>query len=236
MIISFCFTIKIMNSMDNLERYQTMIFKAVECAKVHHKVKFYTDEETIPYLTHVETDKIIINTDGFYFVDDFKIHLLSIIDDNEILIDTDLFLFSPLIFDENYDIYVDFKDNSKNVWYTPYLNWCIDNGIKEILPKFGDLKLQPPNIGILKITNKELKYEYIQLYNFVKKWILMKKINVDKGISIILGQYILSIVLQNNYKVYYCWDKHRYIHISGPIKFEPNILDNIEHTYNKKML
>ena len=50
MIISFSFTIKIINSMDNLEIYQTIISKAVECAKKYHKIIFYTDTETLPYL------------------------------------------------------------------------------------------------------------------------------------------------------------------------------------------
>ena len=98
MIVSFCFTIKIINSMDNLERYQTMISKAVNCAKEHHKVIFYTDAETLPYLNITGVDIKLIETTNFYFVDDFKVHLLSIISDEEVLIDTDLFLFRKLKF------------------------------------------------------------------------------------------------------------------------------------------
>jgi hypothetical protein len=74
--------------MDNLERYQTMISKAVNCAKEHHKVIFYTDAETLPYLNITGVDIKLIETTNFYFVDDFKVHLLSIISDEEVLIDT----------------------------------------------------------------------------------------------------------------------------------------------------
>ena len=103
MIISFCFTIKIINSIDNLERYQTMISKAVNCAKEHHTVNFYTDAETLPYLDIEGVDIKLIDTNGFYFVDDFKIHLLSIISDEEILVDTDLFLFKELKLEDDKD-------------------------------------------------------------------------------------------------------------------------------------
>jgi hypothetical protein len=38
MIISFWFTIKVINSISNLGVYQTMITKAIGFAKEHHKV------------------------------------------------------------------------------------------------------------------------------------------------------------------------------------------------------
>lgn len=225
MIISFCFTTKVINSMDNLDIYQNIITKAITFAKKYHKVNFYTDAETLSYLNISDVNIKLIDTNDFYFIDDFKIHLLSIISDEEVLIDTDLFLFNKLKLEDGHDIYVDFKDSSKNKWYTEYLNWCIDNGISEIVPEFGNVKIKPPNIGILKITNKELKSEYIELYNSVKKWILTKDKNINKGISIILGQYLLGIILQHKYKVYHCSGKHKYTHLSGPIKFNKDILE-----------
>lgn len=225
-----------MDSMDSLHIYQNMISKSIDFAKKYHKVNFYTDIETLPYLNITDVDIKLVDTNDFYFIDDFKIYLLSVISDDEILVDTDLFLIKQLKLEEGYDIYVDFKDDSKNKWYVEYLNWCINQGIKNIIPEFGALSLQPPNIGILKIANKQLKYEYIQLYNVVKKWILNKDKNINKGISIILGQYLLSIVLQKDYKVYYCCNNHKYIHLSGPIKFETDIIDNIITKYNKKLL
>jgi len=238
MIISFCFTIKIINSIDNLERYQTMISKAVECAKPHHKVIFYTDTETLPYLNLCDIEIKLIDTNDFYFVDDFKVHLLSIISDDEILIDTDLFLFSPLNLESNKDLYVDFRDNSSKYWYTEYLNWCIEKNIEEVFPNFIIENMHVPNIGILKIQNKELKNEYIKLYYKIREWILSKDSNINRGISIILGQYLLALLIVNKrYKVSYCFnDYNYYCHLSGPIKFQNDIIDKTMLLLNKRLI
>lgn len=235
MIISFCFTIKIINSMDNLERYQTMISKAVNCAKEHHRVNFYTDTETLPYLDIEGVDIKLVDTTGFYFVDDFKVRLLDIISDDEVLVDTDLFLFRELKLDAGMDVYVDFKDSSKQIWYTEYLNWFIDNGIKELIPEFGD-NINVPNIGILKIKNEKLKNAYKELYYKIREWVLSKDNTITKGVSIILGQYLLGLVTRD-YNIGYSYNsKNHYVHLSGPSKFKKNILDTINPTKIKKLL
>ena len=238
MTISFCFTIKIMNSINDLEDYQLMISKSVECAKQHHIVKFYTDTETLPYLQIEDVEIQLIDTTDFYFVDDFKINLLSIISDNEILIDTDLFLFRRLKLEDNKDIYVDFRDNSKKYWYKEYIKWFINNGIDELIPNFYTKDIYVPNIGILKISNNELKMEYLNLYYKIRKWILTKDIKIDRGVSIILGQYLLALLIEGGkYKISYCYNKNNhYSHLSGPLKFEPNILNNILLIKNKKII
>lgn len=236
MIVSFCFTIKIINSMDNLERYQTMISKAVNCAKVHHNVIFYTDIETLPYLDISGVDIKLIDTNEFYFVDDFKIHLLSIISDEEVLVDTDLFLFKELKLEDAKDVCVDFMDSSKQKWYTEYLNWFIDNGINELIPEFGNDIINVPNIGILKIQNSQLKKEYREMYYKIRDWVLSKDSKITKGISIILGQYLLGLLVQT-YNVGYCYSsKNHYVHLSGPSKFKSNILNNIQPNRTNKLL
>lgn len=222
--------------MDNLERYQTMISKAVNCAKEHHKVNFYTDTETLPYLDIKGVDIKLVDTTDFYFVDDFKVHLLGIIANDEVLVDTDLFLFRELKLDDDMDVYVDFKDSSKQIWYTEYLNWFIDNGIKELIPEFNDEIINVPNIGILKIENRELKEEYRQLYYKIREWVLSKDNTITKGVSIILGQYLLGLVIRN-YNIGYSYNsKNHYVHLSGPSKFKKNILDTINPTKIKKLL
>jgi hypothetical protein len=227
MTISFCFTLKLNNSIDYLGIYQIMISKALECAKLYHKVIFYTDSETIPHLNISVDDIRLIDTTNFYFLDDFKIHLLSIISDDEVLVDTDLFLFRKLKLEEGFDIYTDWEDSSKNEWYSNHLNWFLDNGINTIIPEFGNKIISTPNIGILKIVNNELKKEYISLYYKIRDWALCKNNTITKGLSVILGQYLLGLLIEN-YKVGYCSSmKNNYIHLSGPKKFEKNILNTI---------
>jgi len=227
MIISFCFTIKILNKQSDLNLYVEMIQKSIECAKQHHKVKFYTDEETIKHISINDVEIQIIDTDGFYFADDFKIYLLDIIKDDEVIVDTDLFLFAPLNLEGEYDLYVDFKDNSGKYWYTEYLDWFVFNEIKEVFPNFNNEIISVPNIGILKFKNKELQKKYTETYYMVRKWVLSKDENIDRGISIILGQYLLGMLMLN-YNVKYCYKKkNHYIHLSGPIKFEKDMINNI---------
>ena len=238
MTVSFCFSIKLMSDLNNIEKYQKMIKKSFDCAKEHHIVKFYTDEETLPYLAHIDVNKILIKTEGFYFVDDFKVHLLSIIEKDEILIDTDLFLFSPIKLEDGYDIYLDFKDESTKSWYKEYINYFVVNGVTEIVPNFIQSHMIVPNIGILKIDNGDLKKEYINIYKKVREWLLLKDNNISKGTSIILGQYLLGLTLQNDkYSPYYCYNgKNHYLHFSGTKKFREGILDNINPIRTKKLI
>jgi hypothetical protein len=204
-----------------------MIEKAIECAKQYHKVKFYTDKETINLIPLEDVEVHIVDTDNFYFIDDFKVYLLDIIEDNEVIIDTDLFLFAPLNLEDGYDLYVDFKDNSSKYWYSECLDWFIGNGIKELFPNFNDKAISVPNIGVLKFKNKELQRKYIEAYYMLKEWVLFKDKNIDRGVSIILGQYLLGMLIPG-YSVKYCYkNKNNYAHLSGPIKFEKNIINNI---------
>jgi hypothetical protein len=240
MKIILCFTIKIINSINYLPLYKELLSKAIECAKLYHNVKFYTDIETLP---HIPTDGIeieLIDTSNFYFVDDFKIHLLSVIKDDEVIIDTDLFLFKELYLQTGYDVHTDFLDNSSNKWYTEYLNWFNKNGITELIPNFNVSKLSVPNIGILQVPNKTLRQEYIDLYYKVREWVLLKDANASKGISIVLGQYLLGLLLYTNteYKIAYCkLNNNHYAHLSGERKFRPNIyLSSIIPIKNKKLI
>ena len=227
MVVCFCFTVRLLDNPHHLNIYVEMIKKAIECAKQYHKVKFYTDKETINFIPLEDVEVLIVDTDNFYFIDDFKVYLLDIIEDNEVIVDTDLFLFAPLNLEGEYDLYVDFKDNSSKYWYTECLDWFIDNGIKELFPNFNDKVISVPNIGVLKFKNKELQKKYIETYYMLKKWVLFKDKDVDRGVSIILGQYLLGILMPG-YSVKYCYkSKNNYAHLSGPIKFEKNIINNI---------
>lgn len=227
MLISFCFTIKILNNQSDLNLYIQMIEKAIECAKQFHKVKFYTDEETLSRLSIKDIEVEIVNTNDFYFVDDFKVYLLDIVKDDEVIIDTDLFLFSPLHIDQGNDLYVDFKDHSGKDWYIEHLDWFIKNGIREILPSFDEKIIPVPNIGILKFKNKELQTKYTEIYYTIRDWVLSKDKKINRGVSIILGQYLLGMLI-SDYKIKYCYkNKNHYVHLSGPSKFEKNVVDKL---------
>ncbi len=227
MSVCFCFTVKILDSQNHLSTYIEMIKRAIECAKQYHEVKFYTDEETSRLIPVTGIETYIVDTSSFYFVDDFKVSLLDIIKDDEVIIDTDLFLFAPLNLEGEYDLYVDFKDTSSKYWYTKYLNWFISNGVRELFPNFNNEIITVPNIGLLKFKNKELQKSYIEMYSILRNWTLSKDRNVDRGVSIILGQYLLGMLMAG-YNIKYCYkNKNNYAHLSGPVKFEKNVLSSM---------
>lgn len=236
MVLCFCFTVRILNNKSYLNTYVEMIEKAIECAKQHHKVKFYTDKETSKLISATGIETHIVDTTDFYFVDDFKVYLLDIIEDNEVIVDTDLFLFAPLNLEGEYDLYVDFKDNSSKSWYTEYLDWFTSNGVRELFPDFNDEVITVPNIGVLKFKNKKLQKSYTEMYSMLRSWVLSKDRSIDKGVSIILGQYLLGI-LMSGYNVKYCYkNKNNYAHLSGPIKFEKNMISNIIPSKTAKII
>lgn len=236
MTISFCFTIKLKNSIHLIDRYKHVIEKAVECALLHHKVNFYTDIETLPYLNISNTNVKLIDTTDFYFVDDFKVHLLTIIDDDEVIVDTDLFLFKPLYLEPGCDAHFDFMDNSNKIWYTENLDFFMDNGIRELIPNFNINQINVPNIGILKIPNRNLKEKYIELYYKIRKWSITRDLFPSIGISVILGQYLLALLI-NEYNINYCSNyRNHYAHLSGPNKFKTSGVINFHPSKSSKLL
>lgn len=227
-----------MSDLSNLDIYQKIIYKSVNCAKLYHKVRFYTDVETLSYLENIDVEKIIIDTTNFYFLDDFKINLLSIIEKNEIIVDTDLFLFAPLQLNSEYDISVEFKDNCTKHYYPEYLKYFIENDIDELIPYFQKPIIYVPNIGILKIYNKKLEKEYVELYYKTREWLIKKNKNIERMSSIILGQYLLALIIENQkYTIDYAkLNKNRYIHFAGPTKFDINVINNIDVNSNVKLI
>jgi hypothetical protein len=236
MNISFSFTTKLLIDTSNTKTYLDLLNKSIKFAKRYHRVKLYTDDVTLPIVSNIDVDIVLVDTTGFRFIDDFKVYLLSHISDDEVLVDVDLFLYKPLYLKDGWDIWVDFKDNSSNEWYKDYIKYCTDNGIVTILPDFIQSSMSIPNIGILKIGNPTLKKDYIKLYNKVRYWLFTLDDTPDIGLSIILGQYLLGLLLKDGkYKIFYCYGNgNDYIHLSGPVKFKEGILNSIE--YNKKLI
>ena len=229
MVICLCFTKKVLSNLDNLGLYKEMLSKSVEFAKKFYKVILYTDNETLPDLEGIEVEKRLIDSSDFYFIDDFKVNLLEkVLREDDVLIDVDLFLFKPLNLKEGYDLYVDYKEKSTEDWYTQYIDVLLEHGIRDLIPEFGSKTYFPPNIGIIKFTNLEYKKEYIKTYNKLKNWIKDKNITLDRGASMVLGQYTLALLNSDNkYRIYYCRNQNtgnNFLHLSGPIKFEKDAL------------
>jgi len=241
MVICFCFTKKVLSNLDNLDLYREMLSRSVEFAKKFYQVILYTDSETLPDLETIQVEKRLVDSSDFYFIDDFKVDLLEkVLCEDSVLIDVDLFLFKPLNFKEGFDLYVDYKEKSTEEWYTRYINVLLENRVTDIIPEFGSRTYFPPNIGIIKFTNLEYKEQYIKLYKKLKTWIKDKNINLDRGASMVLGQYTLALLNSDNkYRIYYSRNQNtgnNFLHLSGPIKFEKDALKKYLPNTKQKLI
>jgi hypothetical protein len=239
MIISFSFTLRIMPPEEGLlEFYMKMLYKSIYAAREHHKVILYTDELTLPHLSHIHVEKRIVDTTGFLFLDDLKVHLLSIISSDEILIDIDVFLHKPLELPNDFDLYIDYMDLSYEWYYTQPYEYFVSKGIRTAFPNYFDNIIdQSGNIGLLYFKNDELKKHYIQLYHKVRSWILGLSEGYEHS-AVFLGQYLLGVVLHRmDYKICYLkLTNNDYTHYAGQQKFKNNVIDNIPIEYPPKKL
>ena len=78
--------------------------------------------------------------------------------------------------------------------------------------------------AFLKINNKKLLKEYIELYEYYSKDIIDKKDEKLSDYSMILGQYLLGMLLfEGNYSYLYMRGVNKgskYSHLAGPNKYE----------------
>lgn len=230
MKICFCFSIKLMQPDANLDSYLRMIHKAVNYALDRHDVVFYTDEETLPLLKNIQIKKVLIDTDGFYYVDDFKVHLLSIVDSGDIIMDIDVFLWEKLELEDGYDLYIDYKDDSGRDWYQHHMEYCERAGVRATMDKFNDIVIDTPNIGIMQFRNDKLKQKYIDLYYRTRDILINYKGEfIYQGLSVVLGQYTLGYLLHyGDYKVCTLQEsENRYRHFSGHEKLEKGFFNSI---------
>ena len=232
MIISFCFTVKIMD-WSKLDFYKMLVYKSIETAKQHHKVILYTDSESLPHFEHLSVEKKVVDTTDFLFMDDLKIHLLTIMSRDEILIDTDLFLHKPLELPNGYDMYLDYTDLTTEWHYNIPYDYFVSKGIRESFPNYFDTIVPySGNIGILHFTNDEFKQRYIELYSNVREWVLSLN-EWYEHTAVFLGQYLLGVVLhKSSYSV--CPLKQTnndYTHYASYLKFEDGVIENIPIDY-----
>ena len=235
MKLAYCFTIRIMRE-GRLEFYKKLLEKSIYSGMRFHSVTLYTDKETLPHLNHIQCKKVLVDTDEFYYLDDFKIHLLSVLDNDVVLVDTDVIFWHKLNLPDGYDMYADRTEDTFNENYSWNYQHFLDRGVLDIYPQFLPAPPLAPNIGILYFNNQKLKSDYIQLYHMVRKWLVGGERRYN-GSSIILGQYLLATLIQSGgYNVYYLFNTphNLYDHHCGEQKFKTLDLDNLDVEFSPK--
>lgn len=234
MKLAYCFTIRILDeSIGTLDLYKTLLQKSIYSGMQFNSVTLYTDKETIPHLRHIQCNKVIVDTTGFFYLDDFKVVVLSMIDSDTTLVDTDVVFWNPLDIPDGYDVYVDRKEDFIECGYDWHHKHFIDKDVLDVYPQFLPIPNNLPNIGILYFKNNTLKKSYIKLYWKIRNWLLDDKFWYKEA-SIILGQYLLGTIIESDgYTPYYLFNNadNLYSHYAGSNKFKDLNLDDLKIDY-----
>ena len=218
----YCFSKKLSV---NDEQYKVNLELFSESTKLlarYFNFKIITDTYTVKDLENFTKNIEIVDTDKFFFIDDFKIKILQNLKSNEILIDPDIIVKRRPKYELTADIIFDYEDSPLEEWYLEDIEKIKNT---EFYSKLKSIKNIPfiPNIGFLKINNSELLTDYINSYNYYKRELLEKvKFSFPK-FSILLGQYLLGILLHEGNYSYYSFRTNNtgsiYIHLGGPQKY-----------------
>jgi hypothetical protein len=224
----YCFTFKLTEP-GIFKKYKkevvNVIKTSIEYNKRFHKIYFYLDEYTKDILGDLQAECIITDTSNFRFSDDFKLCLHPLLTPNQVMIDFDIFLNKPLVIDNSYDIILDRYEPYRYFYrYERTISKLLPGVFKSYLLTLQLNKKQMPNIGILKVNNKELWELYISEYQKQRRHLLQSYNTSDCLVefSPLLGQYLLNTILLNsNYQVFLSNDltTNEYLHLNTYEKY-----------------
>jgi len=219
----YCFSKKLSTDSDKY-RISIKVFED----SVKHLSKLYdfrivSDKDTFQDIEHLSDNIEIFDTDGFTFVDDFKLSLIHKLRDNEIIIDPDVLVYKKLYTNLSLDSVFCHSDSPNDYWYQDYIPNFKGSLLYDKIKHSGSIPFIP-NIGLLRINNPDLLSDYKFYYNLYKQDLLKHDYSNLFSASILLGQYLLGILLyEGNYSYFNYRDsntKDQYFHLAGPQKFE----------------
>ena len=220
----YCFSKKLAKNEEQYAINLQLLEKSTNLLKKLYSYKLVTDTETLKDVKNFSSEIEIIDTQNFIFLDDIKLALLQSLNSSDILIDPDVFVFDDLTISNDVDLIFEHKEKYYN---DPWYDFIIENLKGTFLyDKIKSTKKLPfvPNIGFLKINNKKLLSEYIELYEYYSKDIIDKKDEKIENYSLILGQYLLGMLLfEGNYSYLYMRgvnNYRKYSHLAGPNKYK----------------
>lgn len=203
---------KFEESLENILYYYTL--SAIFCKKFGHTIKLFTDEKGKQLLSHIPYDEVIVLDHvkiNKHFAASFKFYALQQCELSDILIDGDIIIDTQKAFREikrkECDVLFSFvEDNnyifSRNPVQTyssveEYINDLLKRmnvqGVKYKLPLTENLEYM--NTSLLRITNQNLKDEYIAQYFYHLN--LMKDIDFGRTWpDLIVEQYFLKRIVE----------------------------------------
>jgi hypothetical protein len=223
--LAYCFSKALSENQSKLEVVLYCLTRSVEINSKFHNIKIYTDSLTVDELSHINTQKEVVDFTPLKFTDDIKIQTLPLLKENEILIDIDVFLKKELVIDYDCDVIGEHPELLSSEWYiNDYTKASKYNFGKHI--RYSSLSGEVINIGILKFFNKELQSQYFEKYNFVRDLAIEQEHLIPESLpkfSILLGQLLLQNIIDDyKYKVKFARNinHNRYHHLAGKLKYD----------------
>ena len=222
----YAFSKKLSKSHVKFEKTLDLFQKSTIYNKRFHKLKIFSDKETLPFIEKFNIPIEVIEFEDFLFLDDIKIKVLPELTYNQVLIDYDVFLFSKLILPTQCDVVLDRPDNI-NVWYIQELAESARQYKFFELLDFNPKDDISGNIGLMKFFDKELEKNYIYFYNQLKNIAKLEKEMLPPfpSYSILLGEIGLKNVIDKMgsiLKFTSTMDVNNYEHLAGPKKSDPD--------------
>ena len=219
----YCFSKKLAANEEQYSINLLLLEKSIEHIKKLYEYRIITDEQTLEDIETLSDNIKIINSDDFIFLEDIKTSLVSSLEDNELIVDPDLFIYRELRISLDYDFIFEHKDNPTKSWYTDHIDGLKGTLLYDRIMSAGKIPFAP-NIGFFKISNLNLRSDFLQQYNTYREDILNKNIENPNQYNLLLGQYLLGIVLyEGNYSYLNTSSINKeeaYHHFAGPSKYK----------------
>lgn len=206
------------------------IIKSIKSArKLNYNIELYTND--LEFSQGLDLDKVHFIDDKYEIWDSFKLWVLdNRKDDNYFLSDNDVIFNKKIIFNTDVDIYFDAIETANWSWvYEPTMSFLKRKSIFKQVPNWSYEKQPVYNVGILKINNKNLKFDYINYWKTLYTEIEPYLNSLDKTlVTPILTQYLLTILVNHkNYTYKYFtkdngwpYNNEYYNHFPGFLKLK----------------
>lgn len=205
------------------------IIKSIQSARdLDYNIELYTNDKL--FSERLDLDKVHFIDDDYQIWDSFKIWVLENRTDDYLLCDSDVIFTNRIKFEKDKDIYFDGIETENWDWiYGPTMKFLKKKYIFKEIPIWSYDKQPVYNVGVLKINNQNLKFDYINYWKMLYTEIEPYLDVLDKSwLTPILTQYLLTILVNHgNYSYQYFtinggwpYANDFYNHFTGFLKFK----------------
>jgi hypothetical protein len=157
---------------DNIHKAASLYRKTAKSARRFYRAVLYTDTESAALFEGAYDETRIIDTSGFFMLDDMKVHTLPHLAANELLTDGDVMIRRPLSLAQGCDAVCDVGvPPDRSIPCMSTLDLFLGMGITDHIPFYLPGLPVVPNIGILHFNCEDSMREYVRWYGVLRDWV-----------------------------------------------------------------